>query len=277
MELPEPVRALLGASIEPLTGYGASRVYRGNGLVAKVGPGAAAERHVLTRLAPLPIETPESVADGEGWIVMAEVADTADRIWPLPELVELLDDLAALHDSHQAHPALTGPLAVSLVEYFERLAGYGDATGLPERLRAALAAPQHLIALLEAEPVTLVHGDPYPRNILRPAAGRRVWIDWEDSLAGPAALDVAAWAMEGPWGSGSSIYGPAALDHYLARRRAPVERRRFSLAVDAASILLTPSQNLTELADSRGSGAVAAFVADRLAALDRLADNGFSR
>jgi len=272
MDLPEPVRDLLGRFPEPVTGYGASRVYRGNGLVAKVGPGAAAERYVLSPPTPLPIETPSLVSAGDGWVVMTEIADVADRRWSLPELVDLVSDLASLHDAfHDGASLADGPPAVSLPDYFARLTENGDGTGLPDRLRDALTAPQPFIARLTAEPTTLVHGDPYPRNIRQPSAGRRVWIDWEDSLAGPAALDIAAWAMEGPWALGTSIDLSAAVDHYLVRRRVPVDRRRLSTAVDAATVLLTPSQNLASLAATGGSGAVAAFVADRLAALDRLA------
>jgi thiamine kinase-like enzyme len=124
--------------------------------------------------------------------------------------------------------------------------------------------------VLEQAPRTLVHTDPYPRNILQPEAGVRVWIDWEDALFGPAALDLAAWLLEGPWSLGRSLDRTAALDVYCAARVQPVDRRQLERTLDAAVIASTLGQNLTALARESPDG-LRVLVDERVAALDRLA------
>ena len=261
----------LGSEPERVVGYGRCTVWRGNGAVAKVGAGAECEAHVLSgRVGSLPIATPNLIAEGPDWVVMNEVANDA-TLWSQRDLIAILPDLAALHDRFDAiDPGRIGPLPVGARRAADRLRVYGrrDRVALPSALMAVLEDPEPLLALLETEPRTLVHGDPFPQNVLRPTPSKRVWVDWEDAHIGPAALDLAAFFGNGPWLLGQSlplgeclkVYGDA-----LARHRPSLER-----AFDAAVLVWTLSQNLEALRDEQGLEAFEAFVAERIAALERL-------
>lgn len=273
METPAAVAELLGEH-RWLPGYGSCRVLAGNGLVAKVGPGAHREAFVLSgRLGAMPITVPKFVDAGPDWVVMCEIVDTAGANWSLAEYEELLDELAVLHDAFDDSQALRhSPFQQDLRVYLERVSDYGARTevSLPIELRRVLDDPEPVVQLLEREPTTLVHTDPYPANVLCDVSGQKVWIDWEDALAGPAALDVAGWLLEGPWKYGRSLDQDAAIRRYLRTRPGDVDAASFRRAVDAATLFLTPSQNLDALADTCGQAALDAFVAERVAALARL-------
>ena len=92
----------------------------------------------------------------------------------------------------------------------------------------------------------MLHGDPWPANVLRPGLGRRVWIDWEMASLGPAAADLAAWLDQTPWHTGGSVGGD--LEAYLGARAHPVDRARFERALDAAMVLWFLSYDVPHLA-----------------------------
>jgi Phosphotransferase enzyme family len=261
----------VGPAPERLVGYGTCTVWRGNGAVAKVGVGAASEAHVLSaRVGSLPIATPALIAEGPAWVVMSEVANDPTP-WSEPDLMALLVDLAALHDRFDAvDPARAGPLPIGARRVVDRLRAYGrrDRVTLPAALIDALDDPEPLLAVLDTEPRTLVHGDPYPQNVLRPTASTRVWVDWEDALVGPAALDLAAFFGNGPWLLGRSLPRDQCLDVY--GRALVVHRPSLERSFDAALLVWTLSQNLDALSDERGPEAFDAFIAERMAALDHL-------
>jgi thiamine kinase-like enzyme len=125
-----------------------------------------------------------------------------------------------------------------------------------------------LVEILDAQPITLVHGDAYPGNVLRPQPGTRVWIDWEDSLVGPAAFDLAAFFGNGPWLLGRSLSRREWLDAYRAALR--THQPAIDESFDAALLVWTLSQSLDDLLLERGTAALEAFVAERIHALDRL-------
>ena len=219
----------------------------------------------------VPLRVPRLVEQGAQFIVMEEVPDIGRRDWSEPELQVLLIDLAALHDAFSDTPETSrGPLATSLPSYVARVARYGETAGieLPERLGRTLEQPGELLEQLAQAPVTLVHTDPYPRNIRQPESGARVWIDWEDAVFGPAALDLAAWFLEGPWSLGRPFDRKRALDTYCGARATGVPRLELERTLDAALILVTLTQNLRELATQPGRLEV--LNAERIAALDRL-------
>jgi Phosphotransferase enzyme family len=268
-DLPAEVVDLVGREPEPLIGYGSCLVFRGRGRVAKVGVGAEREAFVLGL--PLPLQVPRLVAAGPGWVVMDEVADRGDP-WPEAETWRLLDDLAILHAAFADVDELRGsPIDCPLAVYFDRISAYGNRAGvvLPPELDQALTQPQPLLEVLEQAERTLVHGDPYRRNIRRPDRTQRVWIDWEDATIAPAGLDLAAWLLDGPWHYGRSFDRDAMLTRYLNGPNV-VARPALEPALDAAVVLITSSQDIVELQATMGSAALDAFVTDRLDALNRL-------
>ena len=239
--LPGEVVALLGADIVDHSGAGACRVVSGGGLVAKIGPAdiVAREAAVLASAADLPLAVPTLVDAGPGWLVTSEVA--AEEVpWNDADRHAALADLARLHDAFEErvpghladllrHPFSPGG-AELLLEPVRRL-GYP----LPGRLAALLDDPSLVTEAAAGQPLTLLHGDPWPANVLRTSLGRRVWIDWEMASLGPAAADLATWLDQTPWHTGGSTDGD--LEAYLAARAQPVDRARFERALDAARVL----------------------------------------
>jgi hypothetical protein len=267
--LPADVVDLVGDDPERLVGYGSCLVVRGQGRVAKVGAGADREAFVLRLSSPL--EVPRLVAAGRGWVVMDDVTDHGAP-WSESESWCLLDDLASLHAAFGGARELQGSVIdCALDDYFTRISAYGNRAGLelPRELDQALTQPQWLLAILDDSEPTLVHGDPYRQNIRRPDRDRRVWIDWEDSVIAPAAWDLAAWMLDGPWHYARTIDRGSMLTRYLSTFES-VTRDDLEPALDAAVVLITASQNLVELQASMGNDALAALVSERLDALDRL-------
>ena len=91
----------------------------------------------------------------------------------------------------------------------------------------------------------------------------------EDAIAAPAALDIAALMLEGPWFLGRRLDRDRLVRRYLAARTTNAGRD-FERALDAATIAITLSQDLSELEATHGATAVDAFIAERLAAVRRL-------
>jgi hypothetical protein len=272
--LPSEVLALLGPDAEERTGEGGSLVLAGGGLVAKVGLPALLAREAWALGQPgLPLEAPEIVASGEGWLVTREVAD-AESAWSDGDLFGALGDLARLHDAFEdALPAeatslLRSPFSDAGVE---ELIGRGRGAGhtLPGLLRCLLADPGPILAVVRSQPVTFLHGDPWPGNIRRPAPGRRVWLDWEHASAGPAAADLATWLDETPWHLQRQIDPAAHLEAYLAARRRPVEPGTFGRAVDAAAVMWFFAFDLPRLETEGGTELAQAIIAARVASAER--------
>jgi phosphotransferase family enzyme len=267
--LPGAVTALLGADVVDHAGAGACRVVSGGGLVAKVGPPDVVAREASMLATPLPLSVPVLVDAGPGWLVMAAEDDDGSP-WEEPALRAALSDLAGLHDAFQsfsledAEAFLRRPFspegAEALLAPIRRLS-----LPLPEALADLLDDPTPIVAAAEAEPATLLHGDPWPGNILRPASGQRVWVDWELASLGPAAADVASWLGQTPWHTGVPADGH--LDAYLAARALPIDRPRFERALDAATVLWFLAYDMPQMAAERPGRAL---TLPALAAAERL-------
>jgi hypothetical protein len=267
--LPGAVTALLGADIVDHSGGGACRVVSGGGLVAKVGPPDVVAREASMLATPLPLSVPVLVDAGPGWLVMT-AEDDEDGPWEEPDLLAALSDLAGFHDAFQsssledAEAFLRRPFspegAEALLAPSRRLT-----VPLPGVLADLLEDPSPIVAAGEAEPVTLLHGDPWPGNILRPGAGRRVWVDWELASLGPAAADIASWLGQTPWHTGVPAAGH--LEAYLGARSLPVDRPRFERALDAATVLWFLAYDLPQMAANSPGRALAL---PALAAAERL-------
>lgn len=214
----------------------------GNGHVARIGPPEVVAREAFVLgLDALPVARPALLAAGEGWVVTAEVADHEGG-WSNGDLHGALADLGRLHDQYEAAlPAGAGPV---LRRPFDGATTDGLLAGsrphahlLPPLLARLLAEPEPLLDVLGREPVTLLHGDPWPANIRRPGPGRRVWVDWEQASIGPAAADLATWLDQTPWYLRREIDEDEHLAAYLGARRRPVDPVVFRRAVDAAAVV----------------------------------------
>jgi hypothetical protein len=272
------VAALLGASVVEQEGAGACRVFSGGGLVAKIGPPDIVAREAAVLQTPLPLSVPVLVGTGPGWLVMTAEPDD-DRPWSADGLAAALADLARLHETLEDLPAVASvPLrrpfrpdgAEQLLEPVRRL-GFP----LPGPLARTLVDPAVLLAAAEEEPPTLLHGDPWPGNVLRPSPVRRVWIDWEMAGLGPAAADLASWISQAPWDSRvpAGALGGREVEIYLSSRSRPVDRARFERALQAATVLWFLAHDVAQLAaghELAGSPEAQALLSRAVAAAEQL-------
>ena len=242
------VAALLGAPpYVELGGAGPCRVVSGDGLVAKIGPPDVVAREAAMLARPLPLSAPVLVDAGPGWLVMTAEPDDG-RPWSEDELAAALADLARLHDEFEGGTERAGDAATPLRRPFSaagadellepvRRLGYP----LPGLLARVLLDPAVLLDVAAREPATLLHGDPWPGNVLRPQSGRRVWIDWEMASVGPAAADLATWLDQAPWHPGVAAGTLAAegelVEIYLSSRSRPVGRKAIAAAVSPRKAL----------------------------------------
>jgi hypothetical protein len=202
----------------------------------------------------LPLHVPGLVASGAGWVVMNEVAGD-EGPWSAGDLHGALTDLARLHDGYET--ALPAGAAAVLRRPFDGATtdallapARPHADLLPPLLARLLADPTSLLDVLRQEPVTLLHGDPWPDNIRRSGPERRVWVDWEQASVGPAAADLATWLDQTPWYLRGEIDAGEHLSIYLAARRRPVDPAAFRRAVDAASVVWFLAFDVPRLADA---------------------------
>lgn len=240
IELPAEVLMRLGPAPQDLTRLGSSRVMRGNGLVAKTGTpeGIAREAFLFGEAAALmPLGLPQLVEAGPGWILMDDVG--GEPIAPAD--VSPLEELARMHElfegatgiDHERFRDVFGREREGLLSQARVSA---NAAALPEPLASLLRDPSRLIAIVDAQPRTLVHGDAWPGNVLARLPKDFVWLDWAESGAGPAAFDLAVWLYGSPWAPGSAS-PEGALGAYLGARTTPVDPLAFKRAVDAAAVL----------------------------------------
>ncbi|MGZ5213566.1 MAG: phosphotransferase family protein [Actinomycetota bacterium] len=251
-ELPADVLMRLGPAPQDLTRFGSSRVLRGNGLVAKSGPAERIAREAFLfgeAAALMPVGVPKLVDAGPGWLLMEDVGGE-----PVPpEDVSPLEGLARVHElfegatgiEHERFRDVFGREREGLLSEAHVSA---NAAALPEPLSSLLADPSPLVAIVESQPRTLVHGDAWPGNVLTHGPKDFVWLDWAESGAGPAAFDLAVWLYGSPWAPGSTS-PEGALGAYLAARTTRVDPPAFKRAVDAAAILGFLLAHLARLTD----------------------------
>lgn len=257
--VPAEVLEHLGPVPERIDGWGGSAVLRGRGRVAKVGP--SARRNAVVLSLDLPLRRPQLLDYGADWVVMEDVPDH-EAPWTPAELMTLLPDLAALH-AVTVDPLIGSPLDEPLLTWSLRVGAFGNlSVPLPKALRSVLEDPTPLLQVLTAGPRVLLHTDPYRANIRRPSPGERVWIDWDDAVLGPPALDLAAWLLEGPWFLGRIIDREEA--------RAEYGEEVDDVQLDAAVLLITLTQDLVSLRKSKGPALVGALIDERMECLARL-------
>jgi hypothetical protein len=251
-ELPADILLRLGPAPQDLTRLGSSRVMRGSGLVAKSGPPERIAREAFLfgeAAALMPVDVPKLVDAGPGWIVTEDAAGQP----VLPDDVAPLEGLAWTHElfegaagiEHERFRDVFGREREGLLSEARVSA---NAAALTEPLAWLLADPSPLIAIVEAQPRTLVHGDAWPGNVVSTGPKDFVWLDWSECGAGPAAFDMAVWLYGSPWAPGSTN-PDGALVAYLAARSTPVDPPGFRRAVDAVAVLGFLLMHLARLTD----------------------------
>lgn len=267
----------LGDSPEELPDTADSRVLRGNGHVAKLAPAELVEREYrVLEIAEkhFPMRVPRLVNHGIFWVVMSEIP-TTERPWADEELLAALSQLARLHESFLGSALLEEPwLRDPLDRDLEVL--LAEARTLREYLRPELTNVlqnlSEIVDYLRTQPKTLLHGDPFPDNILRladdvdpdsvatrpaseDARGQDpqtiedylVWIDWCHASIGPPAADLASWLDQTPFALGRPIDRLTHINTYLEAWENPPEREPFLKALDAARVLWFFAYDLPQL------------------------------
>ncbi len=171
------------------------------------------EYGVYERLAPhLPVLVPGLVAGdpAQGWIVVEALAGLRPpEAWTPQDYVQAITNLAAMHDRFWGlgedlaiFPWLARPLDA---DYQATVIAAAEAVQqlIQEERIPALVTPRNfqafgvlvqqadeIAAPLQAEPVTLLHGDYWPGNIAQPIDGRQIIFDWQRAAIGPAILDL---------------------------------------------------------------------------------------
>jgi aminoglycoside phosphotransferase (APT) family kinase protein len=251
-ELPAEVLMRLGPAPQDLTRLGSSRVMRGNGLVAKTGSAERIAREAFLfgeAAALMPVGVPKLVEAGPGWILMDDVGGEPIS----PEDVSPLEGLARMHQLFEGaagieHERFRDVFGREREQLISEARISANVAALPEPLASLLRDPSPLIAIVDSQPRTLVHGDAWPGNVLARLPKDFVWLDWTESGAGPAAFDLAVWLYGSPWAPGSTS-PEGALGAYLAARTTPVDPRAFKRAVDAAAVLGFLLTHLARLTD----------------------------
>jgi hypothetical protein len=239
-EPPSDVLIRLGPAPMELTRLGASRIFRGNDLVAKFGPEERIAREAFLfgeASALMPIGVPVFVDAGPGWILTQDQGgEPVD-----PNDVSPLSGLALVHDLFQdatgiEHERFRDVFGRERERLLTAARGSAIAGSLPEPLASLLVDPSPLLSIVDGAPRTLVHGDAGPGNVVASGPEDFVWLNWEDAGAGPAAFDLAVWLYGSPRAPGS-MSPEGALGAYLAARTTVIEPRGVKRAVDAAAVL----------------------------------------
>lgn len=171
---------------------------------------------------PLTLPTVIAVVPAQGDIWMLPFADSKptshwSAAWNRDDVAQSLVDLARLHahfwertesleqQSWLAQP--TGRDALTLLEDAQKglqqiiaASAYDEALtpGRVQKLLTLARHPRPLLALLQATPFTLLHGDAGFQNIAIAAGGEpRIWFDWQLVGIGPAVLDLVTFLH--PW------------------------------------------------------------------------------
>jgi len=187
------------------------------------------ERDVLTLLGEHPLWASLRAAyDEDGWValLLEDVAGGHPDLTDDQQMADLLAATDRLSETLRGFAVPAGPRAVTLgdpglIDVYERFRRWTTALDHLDELPADLAPAEvrrdpaglrRLVALLAGDEVQLTHWDVRVDNLLRPAPGRIVFVDWGAAAAGPAWTDplLARFErVEDPWFDDSLTLSPA--------------------------------------------------------------------
>jgi aminoglycoside phosphotransferase (APT) family kinase protein len=156
--------------------------------------GREAEAYRL--LAPVRLGVPHCHHAGPDWLLLEKVPGI--ELWQIGDLqtwAEAARWLARLHRSFAGSP----PASPTLLRYDAAYFALWAPRAVERYPELAALATEHerAVDLLASLPVTFVHGEFYPSNVL--VAGDRIApVDWEMAGIGPGVLDLAA--LVAGWG-----------------------------------------------------------------------------
>jgi len=212
-------------------------------------------------LGPSGVSSPELFAadcDPSGhwsWLLMERVRGR--QLWQCGE-DEIWCDAAAwlarhhaAHGEHGARPPAAARLptidAEHHMRWFDRARAMSDPDTVRARAMGTLARHYpRVLALLDATPVSFLHGEFFPSNVLvrdeRDRETRICPVDWETAAVGPSLLDLAA-LTAGDWHPATR----ARVESAYYRAAAEVDpclpdERTFGLCLTAARIQLAVTQ-----------------------------------
>ncbi|MER3396281.1 MAG: hypothetical protein C4319_05815 [Acidimicrobiia bacterium] len=262
-----PIQAYLGEDFEQIPDTSDARVLVGNGYVVKLASPALTERErrvLELAIQGFPVRVPRLVEGGISWVIMKEIPHAVEE-WSDADLEQALTELAALHEAFLGSEILEQPwLRDPLDRDLEMLLAEARTPSsiLDSELQELVRDPSEIVEFLRAQPKTLLHGDPFPRNVLRARSNvdidsvatsgsnsHLVWIDWCHASVGPPAGDLASWLDQTPWAVDRPIDRLTHINTYLSAWKNPPDRDAFLKSLDASRVLWFFAYDLPRLRD----------------------------
>ena len=170
----------------------------------------------------LPVETPPMLIGSPlgDWLILELIEQNKDPAnWKRGDYHKAVDQLSALHDRFWAldvdlstfpwlgHPLTTdfdvhvtaaqqGLMKLHASGEPAAIAGRPDRMELLERL---IGCADQIVAPLQRETHTLMHGDYWPGNIAAIGSDRQVVYDWQLAGVGPGVLDLLTFVYKSMW------------------------------------------------------------------------------
>lgn len=191
----------------------------------RIGTAGAGKREVglyESLAAHLPLDTPRMLIGSPlgDWLILELIEQHKDpAAWSREEYRKAIDQLSALHDRFWAldvdlstfpwlgHPLTTdfdvhisaaqqGLLKIHTSGEPAAIAAQPERMGLLERL---IGCADQIVAPLQQETHTLMHGDYWPGNVAAIAPDRQIVYDWQLAGVGPGILDLLTFVYKSLW------------------------------------------------------------------------------
>jgi hypothetical protein len=154
------------------------------------------------------------------WLILELVEHSKDpAVWEAEDYRKAVDHLSDLHDRFWAldvdlitYPWLGHPLSADFDVHITaaeqgltRIRESGQPMAIaeePERmdlLERLISSASEIVAPLQVETHTLLHGDYWPGNVAALPDGRQVVYDWQLAGVGPGVMDLLAFVYKSLW------------------------------------------------------------------------------
>jgi hypothetical protein len=170
----------------------------------------------------LPLRTPALIAGSNfgDWLIMELIPGGIEpEEWSSEDYLQAIEGLAGLHDRFwnlgqdlDAFAWLSRPQDIDFEVHLtaarqalERLESAGRPAALIEDagrmllLETLIRRAEDIVAPLQEEPATLLHGDYWPGNIVAGQDGGQVVFDWQLAAVGPGVLDLLTFVVKSEW------------------------------------------------------------------------------